>query len=250
MIDVHTHILPAIDDGAKTREDAIKILQAEVAQGVKEIVFTPHYYGKKRSLDAFLALRNDAWQKIQADIPDGLQTRLGAEVHFTGVNDPSHDALCTLAMEGTSCVLIELPFTRKWNKSVFTHLREFILDTGYTPIIAHVERYMETQKNPEIVAKFVEMGCLIQVNTGSFLNKMTRRFAYALLKHGLVHCLATDTHNSDLRAPDYETVREAVYSAGYEKEWKQAQACMRAILDKKPIRQEYSPVRRFLRFYY
>ena len=250
MIDVHTHILPAIDDGAKTREDAIKILQMQVAQGVKEVVFTPHYYGKKRSLEVFLTLRNDAFESLRSDIPKELRTRLGAEVHFTGVNDPTHDALCKLAIEDTSCVLIELPFTGKWNKSVFTHLREFILDTGYTPIIAHVERYMETQKNPALVAKFVEMGCLLQVSTGSFLNKKTRRFAYALLKNGLVHCLATDTHNADSRAPDYELVRDAVSLAGYAKEWEQAQACMRAILDKKPIRQAYRPIRKFLGFYF
>jgi len=250
MIDVHTHILPNVDDGAKTQEDAIKLLQTEVAQGVEELVFTPHYYGKKRSLEAFLALRNDAFEKIRSDIPDGLQTRLGAEVHFTGVNDPSHDALCKLAIEGTSCVLIELPFTAKWNKSVFTRLREFILDTGYTPIIAHVERYREFLKNPALITKFVGIGCLIQVNAVAFLNKKTRRFAFALLKNGLVHCLATDTHNLESRAPDYEIARQAVFLEGYEKEWERVQTCMRDVLNKKRVRQAYKPVRKFLRYYF
>ena len=250
MIDVHTHILPAIDDGAKTQLDARLLLETEVAQGVEEVVFTPHYYGKKRPIQSFLKLRDEAWQKIQEDIPNGLQTRLGAEVHFTGVNDPTHDALCKLAIEGTSCVLIELPFVKKWRKSLFTKLYEFITDTGYTPIIAHAERYVEFLKTPALITKLIDMGCLIQLNTSAFLEKKTRRFALAMLKNGLVHCLGTDAHDISVRVPDYKTARDAVVLAGYEKEWGQAQACMRAILDKKPIRQAYRPIRKFFNFYY
>ncbi|MBQ8685491.1 MAG: hypothetical protein IJ514_04930 [Clostridia bacterium] len=250
MIDVHTHILPALDDGARTQEEAALLMEMEEKQGVKEVVFTPHYYGKKRSLEQFLVLREEAWSKLRPYMPSGVKKRLGAEVHLTGVNDPSDDALCALSIEGTSCVLVEFPFYTKWPKSLFVRLSRFIADTGYTPIVAHAERYRELLKNPSVATRLVEMGCLIQLNTRAFLEKTTRRFAFAMLKNGLVHCLGTDTHDTDSRAPDYQAARETVYAAGYGDKWQRVQTCMRDILDKRRVRQAYKPVRKFFCRYF
>ena len=250
MIDMHTHILPQIDDGAKDLETAEKLLLVEETQGVREIVFTPHYYGQKRSLQQFLEQRNESVQTLQACIPPTLKCRLGAEVHITGVNDPSDDKLCALAIEGTRYVLMELPFTGRWNKSLFTRIESFIADTGYFPIIAHAERYERFRKNPFILNELVKKGCLIQLNTHAFLRKSTQRFAYALLKRGLVHCLGTDTHDTDNRIPDYASAKAAVIDAGYEHEWNEIQTNMHRILSGEILRVRYTPLRKFLRWYF
>jgi protein-tyrosine phosphatase len=249
MIDFHTHILPNLDDGAKDAAISAALLQMEADQEVKEIVFTPHYYGK-RSVGHFLALRNEAFAKIQPFIPSGVKVRLGAEIHFTGVNDPAFESICTLGVEGTKTVLLEFPFTTGWSARIFDRVEKFIADTGYTPIVAHVERYDEVLKNPALAYSLAELGCLLQVNTGAFLDKKTQGFALAMLKHGLVHCLGTDTHNVETRAPDYAAAKEVVQAAGLGAEWAKAQLDMRKILDGELVIPAFSPVKRFLKWYF
>lgn len=250
MIDIHTHVLPELDDGAKNERESAELLRQEREQGVSEIVFTPHYYGKKRPLREFVEQRKAALEKIRESIPEGMRFRLGAEIHVTGVNDPPDDVLCALAVEGTKCVLLEFPFTKKWGRGLLQRVNEFINETDYVPVVAHIERYKEAQKNPAIVAQLVQMGCLIQVNTHAFLDKRTKRFAFALLKNGLVHCLGTDTHSPLTRPPDYAAAKEAVERAGYAKEWKRIQRNMYKLLNDESIRITYKPVKKFLGLYF
>ena len=249
MIDFHTHILPNIDDGAENVEIATRLLQAEVEHGVSEIVFTPHYYGKT-TVGQFLSLRVEALESIRGSIPNTVRFRSGAEVLMTGVNDPTDEALCALAVEGTKCVLMEFPFDTKWSERLFERVSDFIADTGYTPVIAHVERYAEALRNPSVVTFLARMGCYIQLNTRAFLDKESRRFAFALLKHGLVHCLGTDTHDENLRAPDYAAVKYAVEKAGYGSEWNEIQWSMGKILAGETVLKTFGRVKKFGMFYF
>lgn len=246
MIDIHTHILPHLDDGAKDTATAAALLQTQMQQGVRSVVFTPHFYGKKNSPQRFLEKRDHAFANIEQIIPEGLEVRLGAEVHFTGVNVPEYDALCSLAIEGTKYILLELPFTTKWTKGVMQKIADFVYETGYTPIIAHVERYREVLKNPVLVNEFVNMGCLIQVNARSFLEKREKSFVFALLKHGLVHCVGSDTHDLDERKPCLAEAKRAIENAGYGEEWAKIQCIMQDILADNKVETQYaSPVKKF-----
>ena len=250
MIDIHTHILPHLDDGAKDTEHALAILRMEAEQGVDEVVFTPHFYGKHRSPEQFLEKRNAAYARLQDKFPTELKTRLGAEVHFTGRNMPENDVLCRLAIEGTKYILIEFPFTTAWTGELLDKLNDFILDTGYTPIIAHVERYSEVQKKPALVSELVHMGCLIQVNVGSFLDKREKKLAFAILKHGFVHCLGSDTHDPISRKPNWLEAKAAVENAGYLSEWERAEEIMRSVLANEEVVPEMgAPIKRIFGFY-
>ena len=249
MIDMHTHVLPNLDDGAKNEQVTADLLRLEYAQGVRELVFTPHYYGKKRSAERFIEERNEAAEKIKELVPADMKTRLGAEVYLTGVNDPNNDTLCSLAIEGTKCVLVELPFDDRWSKNLLSKLYGFIAHTGYQPIIAHVERYREIAKNPALLNFFVKMGCYIQVNTGAFLDKHTKKLAFMLLKHGLVHCLGTDTHNETDRAPDYLQAEELVKERGLSKEWTRVQTRMRQILSGETVENACIPIKKVFWWY-
>ncbi|MBQ9113333.1 MAG: hypothetical protein IJY05_00205 [Clostridia bacterium] len=230
MIDMHTHILPHIDDGAKDSTMSAFMLKKEAEQGVSAVVLTSHYYGKKYGPSHFLERRASAFERIKNKIPEGLEIRLGAEVYFTGVNVAEPDELCKLAIEGTKYILMEFPFTEKWTYELLDKLAEFIGETGYTPIIAHVERYREIKKRPAYITELIDMGCLIQVNTKAFLDKKEKKLVYALLKNGMVHCIGTDTHDLENRAPNYAEAKETAKKAGFEKEWSKIQADMEKIL--------------------
>lgn len=250
MIDMHTHILPHLDDGAKDTASALELLRLEVEQGVEEVVFTSHFYGKHRSPEQFLEKRNAAYARLKEHFPEGLKTRLGAEVHFTGRNMPENDALCKLAIEGTKYILIEFPFTTAWTGELLDRLNDFILETGYTPIIAHAERYSEIQKNPALISELVYMGCLIQVNVGSFLDKKERKLAFAILKHGFAHCLGTDAHDPISRKPKIIEAKLAVEKAGYLELWNRAEEIMQAVLkDEEVVPEMGTPIKKIFGFY-
>lgn len=251
MIDIHTHILPHMDDGAKDSATALHMLDTEISQGVETVIFSPHYYGKSRSPEKFLQTRQMMYDHIKDRIPSNIKTRLAAEVHFTGVNPIENDAMCSLAIEGTEYVLVEFPFTTVWTSSLTEWLSQFIYDTDYTPIIAHVERYNEIQKKPSILSELINMGCLLQVNTTSFLDKKDRNFAFSLMKHGMVHCLGTDAHDTEGRAPDYDKAKKAIEEAGHAADFEHIQENMRLILDNEKIDfPEYRPLKKVLGFYF
>ena len=251
MIDMHTHILPHIDDGAKESLVSVAMLQLELDQGVHTVLFSPHYYGRRHSPARFLERRNAAFERLKSKIPEGINVRLGAEVHFTGINVLEADDFCSLAIEGTKYILVELPFDTAWHGEILDKLSALIAETGYTPIIAHVERYDEVWKNPAIVSSLVRMGCLIQVNTYAFLDKKEKRLAFALLKHGLVHCIGSDAHDMGQRRPNVLDAKKAFEQAGFANEWEQIQQNMQNVFADKAVERAFStPVKKFLWWYF
>ena len=250
MIDLHTHILPRFDDGAKNTDMSAAMLKAEAGQGVDTVVFTSHYYGKKRSPSEYIKYRNEVFEHIKPRIPSGMKALLGAEVHFTGVNVADYEELEKLCIEGTKYILIEFPFTSAWTSFLFEKLSDFINETGCTPIIAHAERYHEVQKNPALLTELIDMGCLMQINANSFLDKRERKIAMAMLKHGYMHCIGSDAHDMAQRAPDW-SVQEFFYKEGYSEQWKRAQDIMRKVIAGEQVCVERGkPIKKFFGKYF
>lgn len=148
MTDLHTHILPGIDDGAIDEGVSSEQMKSLLEQGVDKVVFTSHYYGRKRSPKQFLEARADAFGRIKDLIPEGMETYLGAEVHFAAEMAASDESICAMAIGDTRYILAELPFATDWNKGLWRRLEDFISSTDYIPVIAHVERYDEARKSP------------------------------------------------------------------------------------------------------
>lgn len=241
MIDFHTHILPHIDDGAKDIEIAKAMLEGERKQGVTDVLLTPHYYGKKHSPARFLEKRDEAWINLQPNVPEGINVHLAAEVHFTGVNVPDYDELCKLSIAGTEYILIEFPFTSSWTNGLLDKLSDFIYETGYTPIIAHVERYREVHKRPAFATELVNMGCLLQINTSAFDNKAEKKLALTLLKKGMVHCIGTDTHDMGVRKPNMAQAKLAMEKAGFAENWAEIQNTMQTVLRGEKVKTQHAP---------
>lgn len=209
MIDFHTHILPAVDDGASNVQESLQLISMLKSQGVTQIVSTSHYYPLQQSVADFLVKRNKAYDTIKSQVPEGIEIRLASEVYFDEkVKD--YWKMEDLAIEGTSFILIEFPHTLRWSKRLIPNLLSFIETTGLTPILVHIEKYHPIRIKPSLVRKFIDVGCIIQCNTNSFLCKKTATLAFKLLKRFQVHCLGTDTHNVTERPPRYQEAVELI----------------------------------------
>ena len=206
MTDLHCHILPGIDDGAKDVDTSIALLRQEKAVGVKNVIFTPHFDCSKTTLSEFLKKRESSFEKLLESLPSDLgdlNFKLGAEVFFSpalrGVD------LGKLCYTDTSYLLIELPFVQKPQ-----FLRETLYDIccdGITPIIAHVERYEYMLSDLTQVYDLVEAGNLIQTNGATIADG--DRLIRKMIDWDLIQLVASDAHS--------EHRRPVVFDLSYEK---------------------------------
>jgi protein-tyrosine phosphatase len=203
MIDTHLHILPGVDDGPQTIEEAVDLARVLVQEGVHAAVATPHYNDEfpQRSA-AEIKVRVYELQQVldYEEIP--LHLFSGHEVLIKPglVEDIQAGRLATL--NGSRYLLLEL-WNNTWlpetDRTIF-ELRAF----GITPILAHPERYRILQKDLERIASLLRQGVLIQITASSLVGMQGRtaqHTAEMLLKRGLVHCIASDAHGLHRRPP-------------------------------------------------
>ena len=203
IVDFHSHILPCIDDGSSSIEMSLEMLREEAKQNVKAVILTPHFYPHRDRPEKFLERRNKAYQllKDEADKQNDLpKLILGAEVlYFSGIHH--FEGLKDLAIEGTNYVLIEMPMP-PWSKQMFHELSEISSNLGITPIIAHIDRYIQPFKTHGIPEKLENINCLVQANASFFEDKWSKMLAYKLFKEEKIHLLGSDCHNLDDRKPN------------------------------------------------
>lgn len=210
MTDLHTHILPGMDDGAQSVEEALAILQEEIKQGVTTVALTPHFYRRREKLSDFLLRRETAWQQLSEATKGWALPNLilGAEVAWMpGMTQwPELEQLC---YQGTKMLLVELPVA-PWTDSVFRELYCLEERRGITPMIAHLDRYFYFQKKRDI-ERILEMGYPVQVSAEALSHFFLRKQALELLNQydGL---LISDCHNLTDRAPNLANAMRIVES--------------------------------------
>lgn len=201
MVDLHCHILPGIDDGAKTIHDSVDLMQREIHDGVDMIAMTPHYYGHKRTIDEFIRQREKSYQTLAEELKrENILIRivLGAEVYFTPtfLKRPDKSSLC---YRGTQYMLIEFP-----TEGYYDWIPNAIYQLGLeqiVPVIAHIERYPFIQSKPERLNELVDAGAIIQTNAESLTHILGRHKLLDSISEGLIHLIATDTHSINRRPP-------------------------------------------------
>lgn len=213
FIDIHSHILPGIDDGAADIEASLDMLGISVAEGKgNTIIATPHYIAG--SLENNKGIVEGKLQELQSTaVEKGLNVNLhiGNEI-FLSLEIPellNSKEICTLA--GSSYVLVELPMMSvpDYADEVFYRLKLH----GYSPIIAHPERNQEIIRNPNILYEFINKGVYSQVNASSLkgiYGKQVKELALTLISHNLVHFVASDAHNCRGRSPKLQKAYEIV----------------------------------------
>ncbi|MGC1372047.1 MAG: CpsB/CapC family capsule biosynthesis tyrosine phosphatase [Candidatus Sulfotelmatobacter sp.] len=209
MVDIHSHILPEVDDGSKSWETSVAMCRMAAADGITHQVATPHandrYHYDREYLQGLV-------DHLQSLVGDGLTLSLGCDFHLSYEN--LQDVLAhpgRYAIGSTHYMLVELS-----NYSVPPQTTECFTqlgDRGITAIITHPERNPILRDDLQRVVEWAEQGCVIQM-TGSaltgFWGERTRRAVLWLLEHDAVHVLATDAHDIEKRIPVLSTGREAV----------------------------------------
>ncbi len=204
MIDIHTHILPSLDDGPKTIEESIELCKIAANDGIKTIVATPHskdgvYEAKSDDTLRKVKELNLKLKEIQLD----LEILPGAEVHINErlVEYIKNGEVLTIN-NGRKFLLLELPFF--FVPPITDELISNLRSIGIVSIISHAERITKFQKTPKILDQLVKSGTLIQITaqslTGDFGSR-ERKCAEWLLKHEMVHFIASDVHSLTGRPP-------------------------------------------------
>ena len=212
LVDVHSHILPGIDDGSPDVETSLKMIEALQSQGARAIVLTPHYYSDSISYEDFVARRDNALHLLEKSLPPGSPKLIpAAEVYITKylLNNSNLDAL---KIGNTDYALIEHPFSCDFSQEIYGRLLSLNYDYGIKPILAHIERYPAFMDDGDLLDSYIEMGCIAQVNISSFVDssRSLRKKLFKYLESGRIHLIGTDCHNLSSRKPDFETGVNAI----------------------------------------
>jgi len=203
MIDLHTHLLPGIDDGAPDEATSMAMARIAVADGIRTMACTPHIYpGLFENDSAGIAVRVAHLQQRLQEEGVELQLTYGADAHLTPELLSRLKSGTAPTLAGGRYFLLEPPHTiapPHFAEAVFN-----FISAGFVPVITHPERLTWIEAHYKVFAALVQSGAWMQVTAGSLtgrFGKNAQRFAERMLDDGLVHILATDAHSARRRAP-------------------------------------------------
>ena len=200
FVDIHSHILPGIDDGAKTIDDSIDLLRQEKENDVTSVILTPHFYPDYDTFDdhysdiitAFNELKKECEGK---DLPD---IYLGSEVqYFTGIS--RCEILDKLCISGTNYLLLELPFLTPITPTMLEEVRRIDRDLGIKVIIAHIERYCDDRLFKKLIDLVKNSEIEAQINADSVFHPAYQKTILKRLKKGIISYIASDSHSINER---------------------------------------------------
>jgi protein-tyrosine phosphatase len=213
MLDLHTHVLPGIDDGARDWTMAVDMCRMAFDDGSRHLVCAPHAndaYPFDR--ERFQGLVDEL--KRAEGVPNELELTLGCDLNFSYQNIQAALASPARFAIGTTRYLLTELSDYAIPPAIGEALSNFI-ERGMTPVITHPERNLVVQQRPELAISFAEKGCVIQVTANSltgFWGKAAKSLALWLLEHQAVHLIASDAHNTSSRPPILSKAREMVAS--------------------------------------
>ena len=212
MIDLHSHILPGLDDGARSLDDSLDIAWAAVEDGITVIAATPHV---RDDWPTDVEVMESRVEELRAELERTrvpLEVRPGGEIALEWVTKLSEDQLRRFGLGGNPrYLLIETPYYG-WPLDLADRLFS-LRSAGFTPVLAHPERNMEVQASPQRLRRLVEAGVLIQVTAASIdgrIGNRPRECARRLIDGGLAHMLASDAHHASVREVGMSASAKAV----------------------------------------
>jgi protein-tyrosine phosphatase len=215
MIDIHCHILPGIDDGAKDMDEALALINLAVADGVTRIVVTPHlHFGRFENYLPVIQASFLALQQVVAEAGIVIELAYAAEVRLDS------EILSLLSRQ-------QLPLYGSYNNQQFMLLEfphshipagsdilvKHLLKQNITPVIAHPERNRDLLKSPEKIKPFVRLGCWFQVTASSItghFGEECQTLALSYIEQDFIHIIASDAHNLKRRPPVLSEARSKI----------------------------------------
>ncbi len=198
--DIHTHILPGVDDGAKTLEDAIALLEQEKENGVSSVVLTPHFYPAVHSFDEHYAKCKEAFETLKEAIKDKdlPEIHFGFEVqYFSGISKSA--SLEKLCFENTNIILLEIPFLYPLTENMINEIIKLDMDIGLSVILAHIERYGKDRLFKKLLKVVADGHAKAQISSDYITDNAVKKVVYKLLKNNMVSFIASDCHNAKER---------------------------------------------------
>ena len=206
MVDIHSHLIPSVDDGAKTVEETFNLIREAQNAGFSDIILTPHYMlnAYEPNIEELILWKEKLKEALHKE-QISINLHVGMEVYIEEdiINLIKQNKILTLA--GSKYLLIELPLNT--TVQYFDNVIFQLLQNDIIPIIAHPERYKCVKEQPNLVRKFIEKECMIQSNYGSILGiygKTAQKTVKYLLKNNLIDFLGTDTHKRNTIYPQIE----------------------------------------------
>jgi protein-tyrosine phosphatase len=251
LIDLHCHVLPAVDDGVRTLEEAVDLARAAEADGVTAIAATPHvrddYPTSAETMEAKVAEVNGALR----DAGIGVEILRGGELALDFLPELDEDGLARFGLGGNpKLLLLEFPYYG-WPLNladVVFRLRA----RGVVPLIAHPERNTDARESPERLRELVDGGAYLQITAASLdgrLGRTTRAAALRFVELGLAHVIASDAHHPGVRATGMTAARAAVGDDALGR-WLTAEVPAALVAgEEPPPRPAGRPQRRGLRFF-
>lgn len=210
LIDVHSHMLPNIDDGSTSPDESISMIRASAEQGVQLIAFTPHFDAAEDDPEHFFKKRSQAMQALRNCYNDPFPILVcGAEVrYFEGMKGMSELPLMRIGR--SKLLLIEMPF-QKWTGRMIDDIIELGNRGEYQVVLAHIERYL-SYISKSVIDEVISGGVMLQSNANFFLEQFNRKKAFQLLKNGRIQFIASDSHNMTTRPPRLGQAYRAIRS--------------------------------------
>lgn len=221
MLDIHSHILPKMDDGSSSVEESLKLLRTSAEQGITEIAATPHFYASQNNPQNFLERRAACAARLQEALtPDLPRVYLGAEVcYFDGVS--RIDELEALWLQNTNILLLEMPF-EKWSRRMADEVAEIQNRRDTQVLLAHIERYLPFH-NSDALQSLRAQGVKMQCNALFFLSWRTKRKAVKMLQRGEIDVLGSDCHNMTARPPRLGEAMQVIQKSVERDVWREFQ---------------------------
>ncbi len=209
ICDVHCHIIPGVDDGARNEDTTKRMLSIAAEEGMDVLIATPHFSCADDKTDAEeLQIRFQKVRELWKSYGEEKELYIGNELFYSGEVVEALSQGRALTINGTRYVLVEFPVYAE-----FAYIQKAIQRlryAGYIPVIAHVERYVYVQKR-RLMQELINTGAYLQVNTSTVLGKhgfFTKLFVMNLLKSDMIHFIGTDAHGARERRPIMKECRE------------------------------------------
>ena len=202
MIDIHTHLIPNVDDGADSIDETLRLAREAVSEGIRHTILTPHhnrYWIKNEKNDVIEHTKKVSEAIKLAGIPLTVSASQEIRMNEEFMDHLFKDLYLPLDKEG-KYYLVEF----SW-KSIPSFAHDYLqqmIDAGITPVIAHPERQRPFIENPNYLREFIEMGCISQVTATSIVggySEEIRQIAHEMMEENLIHTIASDAHNVTTR---------------------------------------------------
>lgn len=196
MIDMHSHILPGIDDGAKYIEETLRLIKEAENSGFEAIVTTPHY------MEHYYEIDEEKRKELINLVQSKIKLYIGNEIYLSENIAKLLEEKKASTINNTNYVLFEMPMNAK-PMNLYDVVYE-MLQYKYIPILAHPERYIFIQKEPQLVCDLIQNGVLMQANYGSIIGEYgskAQTVVQAFFRNNMIHFLGTDAHKSNTIYP-------------------------------------------------